>query len=146
MRSSLLGLLLLGASAAWAGSAPVTRIEATQVRAAFQKGAPLIETGAYKIHASRREAQGQAEVHVRDTDLIYVLEGSARFVTGGCVVGGREVAPDEIRGESIEGGEVREIGPGEVIVVPHGTPHWFQAVSGPLLYYVVKVTEAGSGP
>jgi hypothetical protein len=25
--------------------------------------------------------------------------------------------------------------------VPNGTPHWFQAVRPPVLYYVVKVTE-----
>ena len=34
---------------------------------------------------------------------------------------------------------VREIKPGDVVVVPAGTPHWFQAVRGPVLYYVVKV-------
>jgi hypothetical protein len=26
-----------------------------------------------------------------------------------------------------------------VIIVPKGTPHWFKDVSGPVLYYVVKV-------
>lgn len=113
------------------------------MRAAFAKGAPLVETAAWKIHASRREAPGQAEVHVRDSDLIYVVEGAATLVTGGELVSAREIAPDEIRGSAIAGGETREIGPGEVIVVPHGTPHWFQEVRGPVLYYVVKVTEGG---
>jgi uncharacterized protein GlcG (DUF336 family) len=30
-------------------------------------------------------------------------------------------------------------GQGDVLIVPNGTPHWFQEVSGPLNYYVVKV-------
>jgi glc operon protein GlcG len=119
----------------------VTRFDAAAVKAAFAKGAPLLETGAYKIHASRREAPGQAEVHRRDTDVIYVLEGSAIFVTGGAVVDGAETAPDEIRGPSIAGGTTQELAPGDVVVVPNGTPHWFQGVRGPFLYYVVKVTE-----
>ena len=39
-----------------------------------------------------------AEVHARDTDIIYVLEGSATIVTGGQVVDGKTTATDEIRG------------------------------------------------
>jgi glc operon protein GlcG len=35
---------------------------------------------------------------------------------------------------------VRTLAKGDVVVVPNGTPHWFRDVSGPVLYYVVKVT------
>jgi len=118
----------------------VTELDAARVAAAFAKGAPLLENDLYKIHASRRDAAGVAEVHERDTDIIYVLEGTASFVTGGRVVDGQEIAPDEIRGPRIEGGTTRELSPGELVVVPNGTPHWFEAVPGPFVYYVVKVT------
>ena len=91
------------------------------------------------IHASRREKAGMAEVHTQDADLIYVLGGSATFVTGGSVVGGSNIAPDEIRGSSINDGETKTLAKGDVIVVPAGTPHWFKQVSNPFLYYVVKV-------
>ncbi len=126
-----------------AAGGPVTQLSAEQVRAAFAKGAPLVETGAYKIHASRRDAAGLAEIHERDTDLIYVLEGRARFVTGGRIAGAREVAPGELRGPAIEGGDARELAAGQVIVVPQGTPHWFERVDGAFVYYVVKVGDAG---
>jgi glc operon protein GlcG len=119
----------------------VTELDAARVAAAFAKGAPLLENDLYKIHASRRDAAGAAEVHARDTDILYVLEGEARFVTGGRVVDGAEVAPDEIRGPRIEGGTARVLSPGEVVVVPNGTPHWFESVPGPFVYYVVKVTD-----
>ena len=80
-----------------------------------------------------------AEVHELDADIIYVLEGSATFVTGGTVEGGKTTAPNEIRGTAIAGGDARRIAKGDVLIVPPGTPHWFQDVKGPLNYYVVKV-------
>ena len=64
-------------------SSNVTYTPADQVKAAFAKGAVLINNGSYQVHASRREEPGQVEVHVKDTDVIYVLEGSTTFVTGG---------------------------------------------------------------
>jgi glc operon protein GlcG len=140
-------LALLGAAGfARAADAPhaVTAIRAPAVQDAFAKGLPLLETAAYKIHASRREAAGVGEVHVKDTDILYVLEGSATLVTGGTLVDPREVAPDEIRGSAIAGGEAREITKGDVVVVPNGTPHWFRSVQPPVLYYVVKVTDPGA--
>jgi quercetin dioxygenase-like cupin family protein len=113
-----------------------------QVTAAFAKGVPLIEVGDYKIHASRREGPGQVEIHTRDTDIAYVLQGTATLVTGGTPVGLKETGPEELRGSSVTGGETRHLGPGDVVVIPNGTPHWFKEVSAPFLYYVVKVRQA----
>jgi uncharacterized protein GlcG (DUF336 family)/mannose-6-phosphate isomerase-like protein (cupin superfamily) len=112
------------------------------VKAAFTNGSVLFggEDGRnYMVHASHREGPGMAEVHELDADIIYVLDGSATFVTGGTVEGGKTTAPDEIRGASIRNGDVRRISKGDVLIVPAGTPHWFKDVSGPLNYYVVKV-------
>ena len=111
-----------------------------QVMQAFAKGVPLLETPGYKIHASRRVEAGQAEVHARDTDIIYVLEGSVTFVTGGTVVDPKSTGPDEIRGAGIEGGTWRALNKGDVMVVPAGVPHWFSQVDETFLYYVVKAT------
>ena len=122
-------------------AADVTYFPAEKVSAAFAKGAVLFDGDGrnYMVHASRRDGAGQAEVHVKDTDIIYMLDGSTTFVTGGTVIGGKTTAPDEIRGTSVEHGETRRLGKGDVIIVPNGTPHWFKDVDGPVLYYVVKV-------
>ena len=122
-------------------------LPADRVSAAFIRGMPLIETVGYKIHASRRIEAGQAEVHTRDTDLIYVLEGSVTFVTGGTVLDPKVIGPDEIRGSRIDGGTTHALNKGDVIVVPAGTPHWFSQVDETFLYYVVKATstEAAGG-
>src|SRR5205823_13486604 len=134
-------LALLVAAASPSLGADVTYFPADKVSAAFAKGTVLFdgEGRNYMVHASRRDAAGQAEVHVKDTDIIYMLDGSTTFVTGGTVVGGKTTAPDEIRGTSVEHGETRRLAKGDVIIVPNGTPHWFKDVDGPVLYYVVKV-------
>jgi glc operon protein GlcG len=122
--------------------APVTYIEHETVAGAFEKGVPLYETDAYKIHASRREKAGLAEVHVKDTDIIHVLSGTATLVTGGRVVEAQTVAQDEVRGARIDGGDTRRLAPGDVVVVPAGVPHWFKDVPSPMTYYVVKATRS----
>jgi glc operon protein GlcG len=123
-----------------------TYFESREVAAAFAKGMPLLEVDGYKIHASRRTEPGLAEVHTDETDVIYVLEGSATLVTGGIVIDGKNIAPDQIRGSSIRDGQSKEIKKGDVIVIPEGVPHWFKDVHGPLLYFVVKpISKSGGG-
>ena len=82
-------------------------------------------------------------MHDRDTDIIYVLDGTATLVTGGTAVDAKVTAADERRGASISGGTTRKLAKGDVIVVPRGTAHQFTEVQAPFLYYVVKVTTGG---
>ena len=121
-----------------------TFIDSKAVSAAFAKGMPLLETAGYKVHASRRVEPGQAEIHTLDTDVIYVVDGSATLVTGGKAIETKEIAPNEIRGTKIEGGQEHKIAKGEVIVIPNGVPHQFTAVSGELHYFVCKPTAVAS--
>ena len=123
-------------------SPAVSYWEKSKVDEAFSKGAVLFDGSDgrnYMVHASRREKPGQAEIHTKDADVIYVLQGSATFVTGGEAVDGKTIAPDEIRGSSIKSGETRKLAKGDVVIVPRGVPHQFLEVTNPFLYYVVKV-------
>jgi len=124
-----------------APASKVTYFDSSKVSAAFQKGAVLFDGngGNYTVHASRREAPGMAEVHTKDADIVYVLEGTATLVTGGATVDLKNTAPDEFRGQSISGGDTRQLNKGDVIIIPAGVPHWFKEVTNPFLYYVVKV-------
>ena len=125
-----------------AAAPKVNYFPAAQVSKAFEKGMPLLEIANYKVHASHRDDHGIVEVHTRDTDIIYMLDGSATLVTGGAIIGGKPIEPEEIRGTDVRGGESHTVSKGDVIVVPHNTPHWFKEVTGPLNYYVVKVRAA----
>ena len=82
-------------------------------------------------------------MHVKDTDIFYVLEGSATVVTGGQVLGAHEIAPGELRGSGIEGGTPHRISRGDVLTIPSGVPHWFKSVDTPFRYYVIKAVAAG---
>lgn len=119
----------------------VQQFPAAQVEAAFQAGAVLFDGKGtnYQIHASFRDRAGQAEIHESETDILHVLEGKAVLVTGGVAKGAHKTGEAELRGDLIEGGEPRELSPGDVVVIPAGTPHWFKEVSSPIRYYVVKV-------
>ena len=122
---------------------PVVYFDRDKVAAAFSKGAVLFDGNGgernYMVHASHRDQPGMAEIHTQDTDIIYVLEGTTTFVTGGTAVDPKNIAPYEIRGVSISGGETRRLQKGDVIIVPNGVPHWFKEIPGPFNYFVVKV-------
>ena len=131
-----------GGSASSSTTALVAYFEKSKVDEAFSKGTSLLDGSDgrnYKVNPSRREKPGEAEIHMKDTDVIYVVQGSATFITGGEAVNAQTTAADELRGSSIRNGESRQIAQGDVIVVPNGVPHQFVEVTNPFLYYVVKV-------
>ncbi len=143
-------LAIAGAQAATEFTAsPTTLASATtryftkdRVDTAFDKGAILFERpedGNCAVHTSRRDSPGVVEIHQKDADVMYVLKGSATIVTGGRLLDGKTVSPDEIRGSQLDGGEARNLVPGDVLIIPHGEPHWFKEVKGPFLYFTVKV-------
>jgi len=135
---AMVGAAAANRFAARAAMAAVTQIDSAKVAAAFAKGVPLLEVEGYKIHASRRDGPGIAEVHDWETDVVYVLEGSAIVVTGGTLVDPKVTEPGQVRGPVIQGGESRRVGKGDVLVILAGVPHWFKEVQGPLTYFVVK--------
>ncbi len=139
--SLVLAALALAGLAASPSQSHVIHIDHATVAAAFAKGGPLLTTNNFKVQAGRREVAGEVEVHEHDTDIFYVLEGSATFVIGGTVVQPRTVAPGETRAKAIADGEARELNKGDIIVIPTRVPHWFKEVRGPFLYYVVKVNQ-----
>jgi len=124
-----------------ANNSPVLFFDAKQVSTSFSTGSVLLDGGDrhYMVHTSRRDNPGLAEIHALDTDIIYVLQGSATLVTGGTAVDAKDIAPNEVRGSRIEGGITRQLSKGQVIIVPNNTPHWFKEVNGEFLYYTIKV-------
>lgn len=123
-----------------AQNATVKYFSAAEVHAAFEKGSPLIPKDGhnYSVSAGRREKPGQSELHEKDTDVFYIMQGTAIFVTGGKMLDAKTVAPGEVRGSGIEGGQSQVLSKDDVIVIPAGVPHWFKDVQGTFLYFVVK--------
>jgi glc operon protein GlcG len=112
-----------------------------QVDDAFAKGLPLLINTSYKIQGGHRVMPGTVEQHEHDTDILYVTEGTATFITGGTIENPKTTAVGEIRGDKIIGGVAHKLTKGDIIVIPSGVPHWFSEVNGTFLYLIVKITK-----
>ena len=143
MRACLLAVAAIGMAAVPAISAdPVSHIESRKLLDAFNgKGGNLVNATDYRVQTSRRVKPGGVEVHEKETDIFYVVEGGATLVTGGTVENPRTTRPAQIAGSGINGGETRRLSKGDVIVIPAGVPHWFKEVDGAINYLVVKVVK-----
>jgi uncharacterized protein GlcG (DUF336 family) len=124
-------------------AAQVTVIPRATVEAGFATDATLLSDADFRVNASHRAGPGEAEIHLNDTDIFYVLKGRAELVVGGSVSEPHTLSAGEIRGSRIAGGESRMIAQGDVVTIPRGIPHWFKQVSSPFTYYVIKSTHNG---
>ena len=102
------------------------------------KGGSLVTAPEYTASVNTRNMAGQVEVHEKETDIFYVMDGEATFVTGGTMIGGKVSRPNQWLGTDIKGGESHHLTKGDVIVIPAGTPHWFKQVPSSIKYFTVK--------
>ncbi len=139
--SALISMLLGAALLLTAAGSGVTYVDHDKVAAALAKGGPLVGAPDLLVSGSHREKAGQVEVHDKETDVIYMVDGEATFVTGGTMIGGKATKPGQSMGTDIKGGDTHHLTKGDVIVVPAGVPHWFKEVPHSVSYYVVKVLK-----
>jgi len=139
----LLATMFIGA-ATLRGSAQapaVTFVGHDKVAEALAKGGGLVTAPNLTVSGNHRMVPGQVEVHDKETDVLYIIEGQATLVTGGTMVGGRQTGPGQHRGTDVQGGETRHLQKGDVVVIPAGIPHWFKEVSPTVNYFTVKVIK-----
>jgi mannose-6-phosphate isomerase-like protein (cupin superfamily) len=97
--------------------------------------APIGINAEYSIQEVRRNKPGPPAIHAGWTELHYILDGSAEFVTGGIITGDRE--------HIIEGGQTRTVRKGDAIIVPADTPHWYRKIDGSLTVLEVRFRSPG---
>ena len=136
----LAAILTLAATTGRAQS-QVTQVDHEKVAAALAKGGALVTSKDFTVQGIRRAGPGQVEIHEKETDIFYVTDGEATIVTGGTMVGGRQTAPNQLRGSDVKGGEIRHLKKGDVIVIPAGVPHWFKEVPVSINYLTIKVIK-----
>lgn len=84
---------------------------------------------------------GDANLHeVSRSEVYYMLEGAATLVTGGTLTDPRRPSPEStsLRGSGIEGGVSRRIVPGDIVIIPGGTPHWWSDLETDISYLIVR--------
>ena len=123
---------VLGAAAQTAQTRPqpltTSKFVSHEIVAGCTKAGSFANTPEYTVTCSYRNGPGVVEIHPKETDVIYVLDGAATFVTGGTAKNIKADDPLQPRGTDIQGGEPHHLVKGDVIVVPAGQPHWFKEV------------------
>ena len=151
-------LVTLVATSAWAQTPPVPAVHITPaeiaafLESAIAKSAVDQPIKSADVHGGkalvamlhRDKAEAGALIHERATETYYILHGSGTIVTGG-TLGGTAKPTDLTRvgaGPSLsgerQGGDGRRVGPGDVIIIPAGTPHSFSALDSPISYLVFR--------
>lgn len=174
-------MLFVLSTAIWAQHLPrgvATDVTNAEIQAVVQKTAssPVSDTqirvvgindeyniGVGVVHRAKTtpQSRGNGIEHSQITEIYHVIEGNATFVTGGTIENPRESAPDSqvvkvLNGPSTGGGAIlngvsRKLGPGDVVVIPPNTPHWFSEITSDQIVYLVvrvdphKVLPAGYG-
>jgi quercetin dioxygenase-like cupin family protein len=121
--------------------APVTYLNHDKAMDVLVKGGAIAKGDDYTVSGARRAKAGQVEVHEKETDIFYVTDGEATFVTGGTMIGGKLTKTGQWLGTEIQGGETHHLSKGDVIVIPAGTPHWFKEVPNSMSYLLVKAIK-----
>jgi mannose-6-phosphate isomerase-like protein (cupin superfamily) len=115
------------------------KAKAAQLKGAMKNGLgseTVANWGTHQMVVIHREKSGQSELHEKQADVIVVRRGSGTVVIGGTIVGGKTTAPGEIRGESIEGGELHELKEGSILHVPPQTAHQVILKAGQTIDYL----------
>ncbi len=96
--------------------------------------------GVYGVYRPE-EVPGDANLHrVSTTEIYYMLTGAATLVTGGTMVDPYQPSPTStsLRAPRIDGGVSRRVAPGDVVVIPGHTPHWWSSLESDIEYLIFR--------
>ncbi len=84
--------------------------------------------------------------HSEITEVYHIISGFATLHTGGTLDNPKEYPPDHpvvkvLNGPSTGGGAIlsgvsRKVGPGDVVLIPPNTPHWFSEIDSDQIVYL----------
>jgi mannose-6-phosphate isomerase-like protein (cupin superfamily) len=139
-------------------AAPVSdqQIRVVGVNGEYNVGVGVV----HRAKTAGRDVGGGIE-HSQITEIYHIISGTGTFVTGGTIENMKETPAESpvvttLNGPSSGGGKVvggqsRVIGPGDVVIIPPNTPHWFTDIPSDQIVYLVvrvdphKVLPAGYG-
>lgn len=86
-----------------------------------------------------------AVLHDDVTEVYQIIEGKGVLVTGGALQAAKPITAAVVLGEigpssggrAIVGGTRHRVGPGDIVIIPAGTPHGFIEVTTPRIVYTI---------
>jgi mannose-6-phosphate isomerase-like protein (cupin superfamily) len=142
-------------------SAPVSdqAIRVVSINGEYNVGVGVVHRA--KTTGAGGPGGGGGVEHSQITEVYHVISGNATLVTGGTIENARESAADgtvvkilngpSTQGSAVSGGMSRQVGPGDVVIIPPNTPHYFGEITSDQIVYLVvrmdphKVLPAGYG-
>jgi mannose-6-phosphate isomerase-like protein (cupin superfamily) len=146
-----------GAAVQIAGSEIASAIESMKSRPVGEDQLRVVSVGGeYNIgvgilrHIKQADGAKFAIEHSDITEIHYIISGSGALITGGALKDAKAVPADSpmvsvLNGPSDSGsgiidGDHHSVGPGDVVIIPHNTPHMWEAIfSGELVDLVIRV-------
>jgi mannose-6-phosphate isomerase-like protein (cupin superfamily) len=103
----------------------------------------------HRAKTSGKDAPSGIE-HSQITEVYHVISGNGTLVTGGTLDNQKEFPAESpvvavlngpsTGGTAIQNGVSRKLGPGDVVIIPPNTPHWFSEITtDQIVYLVVRV-------
>ena len=86
-----------------------------------------------RSHAKKRVALSVEWLEDRVVPAITGVSPANALTTGGTVVGEKRTNAANLSGTSIDGGTIQQIGKGDFMIIPEGTPHQFKPAGGSLV-------------
>lgn len=146
---------------ATAQKAAAAAVSDQQLRVVSINGEYNVGIGVVRRAKTEGRNPGGGIEHSQITEVYHIIEGNGTLVTGGTIDNPKESAPDSpvvkvLNGPSTGGGVIqngvsRKVGPGDVVIIPPNTPHWFSEITSEQISYLVvrmdthKVLPAGYG-
>jgi oxalate decarboxylase/phosphoglucose isomerase-like protein (cupin superfamily) len=128
-------------------SAPVSdqQLRVVGINGEYNVGVGVV----HRAKTAGRDIGGGIE-HSQITEIYHVISGSGTLMTGGMIENAKETPANSpvvttLNGPSSGGGKIiggvsRRLGPGDVVIIPPNTPHWWTEVtSDQVVYLVVRV-------
>jgi len=91
----------------------------------------------------RAKPETSALIHNDVTETYYIVKGSGTIVTGGSLGSPKPTDLTRVNAGmsqtgTRQGGTPRRVGPGDIIIIPAGTPHSFSELDSPISYLVFR--------
>lgn len=125
---------------------PEGRISDRPIRVADVGG---YKVGVYGVFRPPSVAGNAIRHQTSVTEIYYILEGSGTLVTDGTIAEERStgnspnMGTPNFAGSGIEGGVSRQVGAGDVVIIPGNVPHWFSSLDSDIRYLIFRPDPEG---
>ena len=132
---------------------PPTMVADQQVRA-VNVGKSNVDIGV--VYRGKLTGSSNVAEHDQVSEVYHVIDGSGTLMTGPEIVDFKRRPPETPSvkllngpggdGSSIRNGVAHELRPGDVIVIPAGTGHWFTKIDDHIDYLMVRIDPDKATP